>query len=1011
MTPYIDRFVRDICNHHIHILAYRYDNLQGISLSPDVLLPRLEYLQRVHPRARDITMGIGFCRLVSGEPRASEVFEFLAMVTRSPLARFFLLITRMHFSGHDVAATELHALLSETAIIFPEIAFTLFSTIADASHGPGWCGMMADGGLVVGLPDHTTGRLVLYHDGREQPVDLALRAQCPGYQIWDVTPFDLPPSLPRIDILQDGRNLLGSSIDSSAIWNFEAFIEGSPEGLSGWCRYPSNLHAGDRIRIQTAGENRLLFDGTIKPGGNSLSGKPPDIYASLLQVEKPRTEFVIPWQELQGARTEAVTVTDRFGRAFYGSPIDPLAGQRYARAQAEWVATRFPSGHPTPVKPSFSQPFPTLYTPRFARQEIEATTHPNRRVAVIITVYRGYEITRTCITRVLQHRDLRNRVVIVNDCSPDPRITAFLDTLVELAGVTVLTNPQNKGFTFSANRGLHTVAPDEDVILLNSDTLPPPRWIDALQRTVYRAPDIGTATPLSNAATIFSYPRSDSINPIPSYERVVEIAELLAARDDNALIDVPTAHGYCMYIRAECLHQTGLFREDVFAQGYGEENDFCRRAAALGWRHVACLGTYVGHAEGQSFSAVRNDLIRRNLAILNGLHPGYDGMIQAWLARDPLAPLRRDLDLVRLRDTIRERPVTALITHDREGGVQRFVRERACNNLETGRMSLIISPGHTDGTAESCWKIEPFLPEDYPNIIMPRHGMELRTLFVALGCDRIEIHSYVGAGIRDVHRISRFGIDYVVYLHDYSWLCPRITLVSYNDLYCGEPTPDICQRCVTDLGSQNDDDIAPSLLRELSDDLFQRAKAVIAPSQDVAHRYRRHTSASVTLASWEPATPLRAAIFPPKAPQDIRRILLIGAISKEKGFNILLALARHIADNALPLRFVIIGFTCDDQRLLATGVVEITGRYSSEELPALIRAHPCDWGFLPAIWPETWSFVLTEFWRQELPVITFDIGTPAERVRATGNGCVIPLHLSVASLAMVLMNPWQIPPH
>jgi GT2 family glycosyltransferase len=41
-------------------------------------------------------------------------------------------------------------------------------------------------------------------------------------------------------------------------------------------------------------------------------------------------------------------------------------------------------------------------------------------------------------------------------------------------------------------------------VLLNSDTLVAPGWLEDLRAVAYSAPDIGTATPLSNDATILS---------------------------------------------------------------------------------------------------------------------------------------------------------------------------------------------------------------------------------------------------------------------------------------------------------------------------------------------------------------------------------------------------------------------------------------------------------------------------------------------------------------------------
>lgn len=996
----IEDFITDSAHRYIASLASQYDELPTISENLGPMLGRLEYLQRAYPSARDIMLGIGLCRLATGEPRASEPFEYLCGHTISPIARFFLLLTRLTFGAHDRTFGELRTFLRETAVIFEDVAFEVFGILSAVYRCDGWCAMRSDGRIVVGLADGKGDDITWCHDGAEHRAELALIGDFAGFAVHEITNFKLPAHLPAIHVLHDGRDMLGSALESRMIWRCEGFVEGSAEGLTGWFRYPNNLAAADRIWVRAVGDERLLFDGEIED-------ETPDI----LVAEKARTPFLIPWSDLEGAQTPAVRVMDRFAQEFYGSPLDPLAGARYARAQAQWVARTFPTAYSGTERPEFNQPFPALYTPQFREVATPGTDVKMvaRPVAIIIPVYRGYEVTRECIELALQWRGPKDRLIVINDFSPDPRIVSFLEEVADREGITVLHNERNRGFTCSANRGLREVGYEEDAVLLNSDTIPPPGWIAKLQQTVYSAPDIGTATPLSNAATIFSYPRNDGNNPIPSYDEVAELASLLARIDSTQIVEVPTAHGFCMYIRAECLHQTGVLREDVFAQGYGEENDFSRRAAALGWRHVACLGTYVGHAEGQSFSAFKDDLIRRNLGLLNGLHPGYDRLVHEWQERDPLQDFRRELDVCRLSQAIGNRQSVALMTHDREGGVSRFVRERAIAILEDGHVPLIISPcAAQTHDAYPRWEVVPYLTDEYPNIILSRRGGDLRDLLLSLNCGKMEIHSYIGAGIKDLYWVSLFGFDYDVYLHDYSWFCPQITLVSHNDQYCGEPPEaTVCQTCIMDRGNATGDDTALSQLRELSTDIFRRAHAVIASCADVATRYRRHIDVPVVLGQWEAAVPAYEIAFTPRTATDVRRILLIGAIGMEKGYDLLLKLARHVAAVGLPLRFSIVGFTCDDSRLLETGVVEITGRYAENELTSLIRMQQCDWGFLPAVWPETWSYVLTEFWRHDLPVVTFDIGAPAERIRTTGGGLVIPLHLPVASVANVLLNPAQ----
>lgn len=93
-------------------------------------------------------------------------------------------------------------------------------------------------------------------------------------------------------------------------------------------------------------------------------------------------------------------------------------------------------------------------------------------------------------------------------------------------------------------------------------------------------------------------------------------------------MDIPTAVGFCVYIKRDCLNMTGLLREDAFAQGYGEEDDFCVRAGHLGWRHVAVPSVFVAHVGGQPFGSAKALAVTMNigpLVLTNiGPPPGVD---------------------------------------------------------------------------------------------------------------------------------------------------------------------------------------------------------------------------------------------------------------------------------------------------------------------------------------------------------------------------------------------------
>ena len=60
----------------------------------------------------------------------------------------------------------------------------------------------------------------------------------------------------------------------------------------------------------------------------------------------------------------------------------------------------------------------------------------------------------------------------------------------------------------------------------------------------------------------------------------------------------------------------------------------------------------------------------------------------------------------------------------------------------------------------------------------------------------------------------------------------------------------------------------------------------------------------------------------------------------------------------------------------------VTGEYKREELPDLIEAHGINMFLFPSIWPETFSYVVAEMTALRLPIVAFDLGAPAERLRS-----------------------------
>ena len=177
-------------------------------------------------------------------------------------------------------------------------------------------------------------------------------------------------------------------------------------------------------------------------------------------------------------------------------------------------------------------------------------------------------------------------------------------------------------------------------MLLNSDTEVTAGWLEKLQEAAYSHPAIATVTPFSNNATIASLPRFAEVNALPagwSADRFAALVERAAARERPRL---PTGVGVCLYIKRKALDRLGLFDEERFGLGYGEESEFCFRALKAGFLNVLDDATFIYHAGQRSFGSSRSARVKAAHRAMRRLHPEYMPTVARFLRADPLKPAR-----------------------------------------------------------------------------------------------------------------------------------------------------------------------------------------------------------------------------------------------------------------------------------------------------------------------------------------------------------------------------------
>jgi GT2 family glycosyltransferase/glycosyltransferase involved in cell wall biosynthesis/tetratricopeptide (TPR) repeat protein len=625
-------------------------------------------------------------------------------------------------------------------------------------------------------------------------------------------------------------------------------------------------------------------------------------------------------------------------------------------------------------------------------------------VDVIVPVYKNYEVTKQCIESALNSvNQTPIRLVVIDDRGPDPELSLYLKQMGDAGKIELLVNPENKGFVQSVNRGM-SQHPNRDVVLLNADAIVSDYWLDRMRAIAYSQTNIASVTPISNHASIFSYPRmAEEVEHLPADVSRQKLDSICQQVNLGTIVDVPTNHGFCCFLRRAALSQVGLFDAVKWGKGYGEEVDWSLKSARLGWRHVATLGVFVEHIGSQSFSDTKDAAISRSQIKLSQYYPDFDAIVQDFLKLDPLAKYRRRIDIERLKQYSDR--YLLFIVHGFGGGTQRHIEDLSAKLKQEKLPVLCLTPETNGWVKLSCVDgID----------IHTRYDLKESSEFAALVSElkainviHLQFHSTIDFTEEELlwQLATNLGIQYDVTLHDYQYICPRVSLSQPNGKYCGEPAPEVCDLCILKHGTYENGSLqkrfdrfgSVEVWRDYYGQKLQQARRIIVPSNDVRQRILKYFPHLPILVKPHPET-LRQVTFTSRNKVNLKenyRVALIGGISVIKGYDLLYNCALYALNFGYPLEFVIFGYTKDDPILEELANVKIIGSFDNfEGLEAALLGYPCDISAFLSIWPETYSYTLSEALSLGLLPLGLNIGAVGERISKTTHGVVVDPHSS-----------------
>nr|WP_305909913.1 glycosyltransferase [Methylomarinum sp. Ch1-1]MDP4522852.1 glycosyltransferase [Methylomarinum sp. Ch1-1] len=241
-------------------------------------------------------------------------------------------------------------------------------------------------------------------------------------------------------------------------------------------------------------------------------------------------------------------------------------------------------------------------------------------VDIIVCVHNALDDAKRCLSSVIRYSPAICRLIIVDDGSRKDT-QAYLQSFCNSQNATLLRNDVALGYTFAANQGLRESIGGY-AVLLNSDTIVTPGWIEKLVVCAESSSSIGIVGPLSNTASWQSVPEIEdngdwATNPLPDGISVSQMSGLIAKYSSHVYPRMSFLNGFCLMIRREVIDQIGIFDEVAFGRGYGEENDYCLRARKAGWELALADNAYVFHAQSKSYSHEKRKVLadRANLKL------------------------------------------------------------------------------------------------------------------------------------------------------------------------------------------------------------------------------------------------------------------------------------------------------------------------------------------------------------------------------------------------------------
>lgn len=213
--------------------------------------------------------------------------------------------------------------------------------------------------------------------------------------------------------------------------------------------------------------------------------------------------------------------------------------------------------------------------------------------SIVMLTYNNLDYTKVCIDSIRKYNGKDNcEIIIVDNNSTDGTV----EWLQEQQDIKCILNKENKGFPAGCNQGIEIAEKNNDIFLLNNDTVIMPNSIFNLRMGLYNEENVGATGSISNSV---SYYQQISVQ-YDDFDDYMKLALQNNITDDSRYEQRVKLVGFAMFIKRSVLDKVGLL-DERFTPGNFEDDDLSLRIVVAGYKLLLCKDSYIHHFGSVSF--------------------------------------------------------------------------------------------------------------------------------------------------------------------------------------------------------------------------------------------------------------------------------------------------------------------------------------------------------------------------------------------------------------------------